>query len=300
MRNRNIPSAYIYRTANLTGYVSATLNVDTRRVNTEAGDDMFLEISSAGPAGPWTLLQTYLGGTNDGGYVNSGNIDITPYITANTTIRFRSSAAFGTAGLNDDFYFDNPLITATKTTRQIATSPACAPPTLIGAVGCTGYTLNPGETMVVTYQVTINTPLPPGTTDITNTATFTSAQVSSTSSSVTDYISGLPDVLRNDQTTTLASYNPSSIFVHMYPVRPAMDQWGPDAYPQEGEGALMAGNGSSDDDDFYKRAITNLWLDPDATVLTDSARPLVFYEVTCNGCTILLSKDPSGKIKITY
>lgn len=301
VRMRN-PNQSIYRTANLTGYTSATLTLETRRNSIEAGEQVTLEISNSGSGGPWTILQTYLGGTDDAAYVASGNINITGYISANTTIRFLTNAAYGGdgGGQNDNFYFDNVQIQASNTVRQITTSAACAPPTLIGAVGCTGYTLNPGETMVVTYQVTINTPLPPGTTDITNTATFTSTQVSSTSSSVTDYISGLPDVLRNDQTTTLASYNPSSIFVHMYPVRPAMDQWGPDAYPQEGEGALMAGNGSSDDDDFYKRAITNLWLDPDATVLTDSARPLVFYEVTCNGCTILLSKDPSGKIKITY
>lgn len=286
----------IQRVANLSTYTSATLTFSYRRSGLDNGTDTISVQASSNGGSTWTNLQTYAGPATDGAYTNA-SFDITAYISTNTAIRFVTS---GTLGNSDILFVDDVQIAISRTVRQTVTSGACAPPTLIGAAGCNGFTLQPGETMVVTYKVTLQDPMPVGQTSVVNTATFSSDQVSSTSSTVTDYINGYPDVLRNDQTTSLASYNPSAIFVHMYPVRPAMDQWGADYWPQEGEGALQQGNGSSDDDDFYKLAIPNTWLDPDTTVLSDNTRPLVFYEVTCNGCTILLTKDPSGKIKISY
>ncbi|MEJ5165950.1 MAG: thrombospondin type 3 repeat-containing protein, partial [Thermoanaerobaculia bacterium] len=108
-----------------------------------------------------------------------------------------------------------------------------------------------------------------------------------------------PHLLRNDETTSLSSYDPSKIFIQAYPLDPALDPVGPNKIPQEGEGAKRSLNGSEDDDDFYKSYLPSTWIDPDATVLTDNSRPLVFYELTTPACTLYLTKE-DGKIKVTY
>lgn len=108
-----------------------------------------------------------------------------------------------------------------------------------------------------------------------------------------------PHLLRNDEVTSLSSYDPEEIFIQRHPQDPALDPLGSNKYSQEGEGARTKLNGSDDDDDFYKSYLPSTWIDPDPTVLTDNSRPLVFYELTSSTCTIFLTKD-SGKIRITY
>jgi len=108
-----------------------------------------------------------------------------------------------------------------------------------------------------------------------------------------------PHLLRNDEVISLSSYDPSQIFIQAYPLDPALDPVGPNKIAQEGEGAKRELNGSADDDDFYKSYVPSTWIDPDPTVLNDSGRPLVFYELTSSNCTLFLSKDGSN-IKITY
>jgi len=110
----------------------------------------------------------------------------------------------------------------------------------------------------------------------------------------------IPNLLRNDITTSLSSYNPSQIFVN-YPNDPSLDKFGPvpDGICHEGEGNLLYQNGSEDDDDFYAYHINSPYIDPDENVLTDNSRPLVFYQLDCQNCIIFLTKE-NGKIKITY
>jgi uncharacterized repeat protein (TIGR01451 family) len=71
-----------------------------------------------------------------------------------------------------------------------ATPPACAPgtcpPDLV--VAGDGYTLGPGETMVVTFQAVVDNPLAAGITDVTNTATVDTATEAPVQASVTDLV----------------------------------------------------------------------------------------------------------------
>ena len=112
-------------------------------------------------------------------------------------------------------------------------------------------------------------------------------------------ISGIPSLLRNDDVTSLATYNPPLIFTK-YPGDPSLDGFGPNGIAQIGEGAQQQGNGSSDDDDFYYYEVPSGYIDSDPTVLTDNGRPLVFYQLSCSGgCTVYLAKE-AGSIKVTY
>lgn len=115
-------------------------------------------------------------------------------------------------------------------------------------------------------------------------------------------VGGIIHILRNDKVTSLTSFNPNDIFVRKSPCSPVLEPLGRNHYYDDGEGALLEGNGSSDDDDFYLRDVHQPVVDPDPTVLTDSNRPLVFYELIDNGAndrTIFLSKD-GDVITITY
>ncbi|NMB99029.1 MAG: hypothetical protein GYA35_01990, partial [Thermoanaerobaculaceae bacterium] len=115
-------------------------------------------------------------------------------------------------------------------------------------------------------------------------------------------VGGIVHLLRSDKVTSLTSYNPSNIFIRRAPNAPALDPIGSNHYYNDGEGALLEGNGSSDDDDFYLRDVHSPVIDTDPTVLTDSSRPLVFYELIDNGendRTIFLSKE-GDVITITF
>ena len=113
-------------------------------------------------------------------------------------------------------------------------------------------------------------------------------------------ISSIPSLLRNDDTASLATYDPAAIFVKD-PGDPSLDGFGPDKLAQLGEGAAQEANGSSDDDDFYAFEVPSGYVDPDATVLTDEGRPVVFYQLSCptGDCTLHLAKE-AGKIKVAY
>lgn len=290
IRIRN-SSRGINRLANLSGYTSATLNFLYRRDSMEATDYVDLEVSGNGGAS-WTLLNRYQGPATDVAYL-TGSFAVTNFIAANTMIRWVSSPGFSSG---DRFWIDDVEIQLQG--RGILTNPGCAPPLLVGILGCDGYTLLSGETMTINFTVTLNNPLL--ITQIDNTAFFTTIQTPvPVFASVTDYVSGIPDLLRNDQINSLSSYDLSTIFVNVYPVNPALDKLGVDLFPQEGEGILLFQNGSEDDDDNYKRAVPNIYLDPDNQVLNDANRPLVFYELSCSGCILSLSKE-NGKVRLTY
>jgi uncharacterized repeat protein (TIGR01451 family) len=63
-------------------------------------------------------------------------------------------------------------------------APGNAPPGLV--IPADGYTLGPGQTLVVTFQVLVASPLAPGITQIVNTGTFQSDQEGPINASVTD------------------------------------------------------------------------------------------------------------------
>ncbi|MEJ2420891.1 MAG: Ig-like domain-containing protein [Acidobacteriota bacterium] len=112
-----------------------------------------------------------------------------------------------------------------------------------------------------------------------------------------------PNLLRSDAISTLAPTTPtlsSILTTHS----PSLLIWGPNGVADRGEGALLNGNGSSDDDDFYIASIDSGLLDPDVPVASDTNRPLVFYQLDTPGNTLRLTKvkDSSGniRIKISY
>jgi uncharacterized repeat protein (TIGR01451 family) len=118
-----------------------------------------------------------------------------------------------------------------------------------------------------------------------------------------DAVSGIPNLLRNDDTTSLAAYNPGAIFTKAYPLPPgatALQERGANLYPDELEGGIIAAPGSGDDDDHYLYRVINSFVDAaDAGVLADDGRPLVFYELSCASCTLYLTKE-AGFIRFTY
>ncbi|MEE8343066.1 MAG: DNRLRE domain-containing protein, partial [Gammaproteobacteria bacterium] len=93
----------VWREADLTGAASATLSFSYKRISLDNADDyVAIEVSANGDAGPWIELDR-LGTTNDAFFV-AKIFDITPYISSNTRIRFKSSPNLGN---RDQVWFDN-------------------------------------------------------------------------------------------------------------------------------------------------------------------------------------------------
>jgi uncharacterized repeat protein (TIGR01451 family) len=81
----------------------------------------------------------------------------------------------------------------TQITAGGATNPGGAPPTLVSPAD--GYGLLPGESMTVTFQVTVDDPLAPGITQIINTASVTSTEIITPSTdTVTDIVPSAPAI----------------------------------------------------------------------------------------------------------
>ena len=95
-----MPQQAIQRTANLAGATNPTLNFSYTAANLEAGDTLVVEASAAA-GGPFTTLATFAGGTPS----VAPPYDLTPYISANTTIRFRITGGYGVT--NETLSFDN-------------------------------------------------------------------------------------------------------------------------------------------------------------------------------------------------
>lgn len=94
------------RQADLTGASSAILTFIYRRVGLDGSSDYVRVDASPNGGGSWTELARFQGPATDGGYL-SASLDLTPYISSNTRIRFFSSNSNG----NDDIvYFDNVQI----------------------------------------------------------------------------------------------------------------------------------------------------------------------------------------------
>jgi uncharacterized repeat protein (TIGR01451 family) len=113
-----------------------------------------------------------------------------------------------------------------------------------------------------------------------------------------------PNLLRNDDTTSIATYSPLAIFTKSYPLPPgetSLQGRGTNDNPEELEAGMLSVPGSGDDDDHYLRKVVSPLTDAaDAAILADDGRPLVFYELTCSSCTIYLQKTAGGRIQITW
>jgi len=154
-----------WRTADLSDATSATFSFNYQAVTNEYYDWLDVQVSSNG-GGSWHTLKTFKGSSS-----GSKSYDISSYASSNTAIRFLVTNRYG--GSSDFFYADNVQIAFSKS--ETTTAPGGAPPDLVTAAD--GYDLLPGESMTVTFQVTVNDPIPEGLTEIVNTACVTSDQV---------------------------------------------------------------------------------------------------------------------------
>jgi hypothetical protein len=103
-------------------------------------------------------------------------------------------------------------------------------------------------------------------------------------------------LLRDDSVRSLAAPMLAAVFTGTSGL--SLDERGPDACAQQGEGPAPSANGSSDDDDFYVASFASGGVDADSA--PDPSRPLVFYEVTAPGATLRVRRNAAGRIAITY
>ncbi len=123
-----------------------------------SGETADVSISSDGGTS-WTVLDTFTSNTTQ----TTKNYNILNWISANTTLRFRT-LAIGSAN-GHYFYFDNVAISETKS-RSITKDniPTGVNPDLASGIPSLlvqqqdGFALAPGETLTVTYSVRVNQP----------------------------------------------------------------------------------------------------------------------------------------------
>ncbi len=158
--------AQIRRTANLSGAGNPSLTFTVASAGLDAGQDTVVLEASAFTNGPWTTLATFNAGAPD----NAQPYDLTNLVSGTTTIRFRVTGGFETAG--ETFSVDNVDIT-----YYVADAVAVSgPPEFLSAAG--GCVIRPGGIPVtLTFNATVNDPLPTGLTSITNTASTTSVEL---------------------------------------------------------------------------------------------------------------------------
>lgn len=188
IKNRN---KGVQRGANLSGYDTATLSFTYRRNELDNTNDyVTISISNNGGSS-WTELDRFQGPTNDSGYI-AWSRDITSYMSSNTRIRFYSSPNLGA---NDRVYFDNVEIAAsipqTTTYTNVSGGPNQldngTPPNLITAAD--GFSIPPGGTMTLSYQVVVDDPLDTGIRRIEADSSIASNQtVSPITVTVIDYV----------------------------------------------------------------------------------------------------------------
>jgi uncharacterized repeat protein (TIGR01451 family) len=178
----NASGTLVQRTANLAGATGPLLSFNYTSANLEATDVMVVEASTS-PAGPFTTLATFNGGTP----TLAPPYDLTPYISASTTIRFRVTQNYDQP--DETFSIDNVDISYLVSGSFASGSP---PGFLDAADGCQ---LLAGASLTLTFAVTVDDPLPTGLTSVTNTASTTSATIPlQVSASVTNLLAN-PSVL---------------------------------------------------------------------------------------------------------
>ncbi len=156
----------IERSINLGNALNATLTFDWETVGLDTNELIAVRVSTDGTN--FTTLATY-GGTQTG----SASLSLASYLTSNTIIRFEAPPGSTDWESGEYAYFDNVQVAYTEQSN-LATNPGGSPPVLVAAVD--GYSLQPGQTMTVTFQVTVNDPVPNGLASIDNTASVVSDQ----------------------------------------------------------------------------------------------------------------------------
>ncbi len=151
----------VRRQVNLAGAAEATLRFNFRRSGLDSSSDYVAIYASSNGGAAWTELGRIAGAGSDASYLST-NYPLTAYIATNTQVRFLGSA---TLGGSDIVYFDNiEVFWPVSGTNTVLGG---APPNLTG-----GHTLEPGQTITITFTVNVNNPA--SVTQIVNTAYATS------------------------------------------------------------------------------------------------------------------------------
>ena len=157
------------RSVDLSGALTASFTYDWRVAGLEETIAIYV---ASNAAGPFDQLATYTGDSGSG----SGSHDILAYATTNTTVRFGNPGA-GWNYFNDQAFFDDVQIE--WTVSSIVTNPGSAPVDLTE-----GHTLATGQALVVSFDVTVDTPV--SGTQLVNTATAYGDTQAPISDTVTD------------------------------------------------------------------------------------------------------------------
>ncbi len=160
----NSVGAQIQRTVNLAGMQGPRLNFTTATANLVATDTLVVEASTSA-AGPFTTLATYNGATP----TVAPPYDLTPYISATTTIRYRITGGYNAT--NKTFGIDNVDVSY----GQPSTFASGNPPDFLGST--TGCRISPANSLTLTFNVTVDNPFPNGQTDILNIVSAGASQI---------------------------------------------------------------------------------------------------------------------------
>ena len=165
----------VTRVANLAGCTTANFSFFYRRhYSLESDDFFFAEVSADGGATWPTEALKLTGGTTDSDYQPISHIITNP--NEDTQVRFRSlySDVGGSGAGTDRVYVDNVRIQCSGTILAPVTKSAGSPPALV--TSSENFTLDPGQSMQVTYQATVNSPIIDVRASIDNTASVLSVQ----------------------------------------------------------------------------------------------------------------------------
>ncbi|MDJ0655199.1 MAG: SdrD B-like domain-containing protein [Xanthomonadales bacterium] len=201
------PDNGVEREIDLSAYASARLSLEFRRQGLNSFNDIVsVEVSRNG-GGNWTELARLRGAppsVTDTDY-QPLSFDISDFISANTRIRFLSSSNLNVA---EQVFIDNVQVDVRSRqtlTKDNVTGGANAdlvdgsPPSLIDASD--RFVLDNGESVTLTFDVTVDDPLSPAINDLTNSALVSSEQDPlPTTASVTDPVvrGSIGDFVWND------------------------------------------------------------------------------------------------------
>jgi uncharacterized repeat protein (TIGR01451 family) len=175
MRLHYMWEEYVDRSVDLSGYDSATLTFDWETDGLDANEFLSMTISTNGAA-PFVTLGDF-GGTASG----SASYDISQYMSTGTVIRIdnvNENWESGEYGYIDD-------VDITFSSSGVTTNAGGAPPAL-----ASGYTLDAGESMTITFEVTVDNPTT--YTQVVNTVSVTSdLQLVAITDTVSDPVGGV-------------------------------------------------------------------------------------------------------------
>ncbi len=169
----------IGRRADLSGSSQAILSFDYRRAGIGGNADEYVAVqvcqsstSTDNCSSGWVEVTRFRNGTDFGYTTTSYDLNAPSILNGNAnsaTFAMRLYTPPGGMSNGDTVYFDDVKI---DLGAQVVTNPAGEPPLF-----ASGYTLAPGQTLTLTLDVAVDSPLPTGLGEILNTASATANEI---------------------------------------------------------------------------------------------------------------------------